>query len=160
MNKAFLLIGGNLGDRFGFLSKAKDAIVASIGSIVKRSSVYETAPWGFQSEQNFLNEVILISTTLSPRMLLEHCLKIEKDLGRVRFSNQYSSRTMDIDILFYNEELIEESDLIIPHEKLHQRRFTLEPMAELEPEFIHPKFKKTIKELLQICEDDSAVKKL
>lgn len=160
MNKVYLLIGGNLNDRFKLLEIANKKISEKIGPVLKVSSVYETAPWGFEAEQNFLNQVLVVSTELSPRVLLSKCLDIESEMGRVRVPGQYASRTMDVDILFFNGEIINEKDLIIPHERLHQRKFTLEPLVELDPDFVHPVFKKSLTKLLLECEDNSEVVRL
>ncbi len=149
-----------MGDRYSLLERAKKIIVEKIGKIVKESSIYETTPWGFNSEQDFLNQVLIVSTDLSPKKVLNKCFEIEKELGRVRQSEQYSSRTIDIDILFYNDEIIHEQELIIPHERLHERRFTMEPLVEISPEYTHPKLNKTLSELLAECEDVSEVRKL
>ena len=157
MNQVYLLIGGNLGDRFELLKSAGKGIEKQIGDIVKESSIYETAAWGFESENDFLNQVLLVKTDLKPKQILEQCQLIEKLLGRVRQSGHYASRTMDIDILFYNDEIINEPDLTIPHPHLHKRRFTLEPLNEISPEFIHPRFKQTVRQLLSDCNDDSTL---
>ncbi|MFC2152516.1 2-amino-4-hydroxy-6-hydroxymethyldihydropteridine diphosphokinase [Bacteroidota bacterium] len=160
MNKVFLLLGGNLGNRFKLLEQAKKSIKVEIGIIKLESSIYETTPWKFVADQDFLNQVIQINTNLKPYEVLNKCLKIEKDLGRERKSDQYESRIIDIDILFFNYETISEKDLVIPHPRLHERRFTLEPLAEIAPEFVHPFFNQKIKSLLKECKDDSMVKKL
>ena len=160
MNKVYLLVGGNLGDRRSLLNQSKNKIKNKIGEIIKESSVYETTPWGFKADQNFLNQVIIIKTNFSSSDVLDICLNIENLLGRKRNSNGYQSRTMDIDILFYNDEIIQEKDLIIPHEKLHQRRFTLEPLVEITPDYVHPRLKMTVLDLLNNCEDNSQVIKL
>lgn len=160
MNTVYILIGGNLGDSMALLQQAKDSIQNEIGEIIKESSIYESAPWGFEAEQNFLNQVIIAETDLNPQMVLKCCLEGEDKLGRVRSSSGYQSRTMDIDILFYNDEIIDEENLVVPHPKLHERRFTMEPLVEITPEFIHPRFKKSLKELLADCKDKSEVKKL
>lgn len=160
MNQCYLLIGGNLNDRFALLEMAKKKILENIGLIIKFSSIYETAPWGFESEQNFLNQVLIVSTKLTPIKLLHTCLEIETDLGRVRRSGNYASRTMDVDILFYNEEIVRTKQIVIPHERLHLRRFTLKPLVEISPDFIHPVFKKPLSLLLQECEDHSEVIRL
>ena len=159
-NKVFLLIGGNLGDRFALLDQAKMEISEQIGHIIKESSIYESAPWGFESENDFLNQVLIVTTDLKPQEVLKKCLAIENQLGRVRNSDHYTSRTMDIDILFYNDLIINEPDLIIPHPKLHERRFTLEPLNEIAGEFKHPVIKKSIQEISKNCIDKSEVKKL
>ena len=159
-NIVFLLIGGNLGNRFKLLSQAKSDIQKEIGQIKKESSVYETAAWGFNSENNFLNQVLIISTEFSPAQVLEKCQKIENTLGRKRTTNQYSSRTIDVDILFFNNDIVDLPDLIIPHKQLHKRRFTLEPLVEIAPDYIHPVLNKTMEELLKNCSDNSEIVKL
>jgi 2-amino-4-hydroxy-6-hydroxymethyldihydropteridine diphosphokinase len=160
MNQVYLLIGGNLGDRFELLKRAREGIEKQIGELVKESSIYETAAWGFESENDFLNQVLLVKTDLKPEQVLEQCHLIENLLGRVRQSGYYASRTMDMDILFYNDEIINEPDLTIPHPHLHKRKFTLEPLNEISPEYTHPKLKKTIAKLLLDCDDHSDVKRL
>jgi len=160
MNQVYLLIGGNLGDRYKLIGSAIQSIAKKIGKIVNESAIYETTPWGFESEQDFLNQVVHISTNLTPKDVLNKCLEIEKELGRNRESEQYSSRTMDIDILFYNDEIIHEQELIIPHERLYKRRFTLEPLVEIAPDLIHPVIKKSISDISKECKDNSEVKKL
>ncbi|MDA3952978.1 MAG: 2-amino-4-hydroxy-6-hydroxymethyldihydropteridine diphosphokinase [Bacteroidales bacterium] len=160
MNRVFLLLGGNLDDRYGLIRSAKEIISKEIGTIVQESSIYETAPWGFKSDQDFLNQVIIVTTSLTPIQLLKECQIIEDKFGRVRQLDQYASRTMDIDILFFNDEIINNNDLIIPHESLHQRRFTLEPLVELAPDFIHPQIKKSLSEIMMECTDVAEVKKL
>ena len=160
MNKVYLLLGGNLGERYSLIKKAKYLIKEQIGNIIKESSLYETEPWGFKAKQNFLNQVIKVNTELKSYLVLEKCLGIEEELGRERRSVQYSSRTMDIDILFFNDEIINTKDLVVPHPKLHERRFTLEPVVEVAPDFIHPIFKRSLLELLEECNDESVVKKV
>jgi len=160
MNQVYLLTGGNLNDRFYLLNKARELIANNIGICFKKSSIYESEPWGFDSEQNFLNQVLIVTTELSPIEVLNECQKIEKELGRIRESENYASRTMDIDILFYNNEIITEPLLKVPHEHLHKRRFTLEPLVELTPDFIHPLLNKSLKEILENCSDISNVKML
>ena len=160
MNKVYLLIGGNLGDRFKLLLKARDYIAEKIGDISRESAVYETAPWGFESEENFLNQVMLVTTKHSALEVLANCQKIENNMGRTRSSEGYSSRLMDIDILFYNDEIVKKPNLIIPHERLHQRKFTLEPLVEIAPGFTHPILKKSLFDILKECKDNSVVKKL
>lgn len=159
-NQVYLLLGGNLGDRLNLLKQTKINIEKNIGEIVKESSIYESGPWGFESEQDFLNQVIVISTSYTPGEILQKCREIENELGRVRQSDQYVSRRMDIDILFFNDEIINKPDLIIPHKQLHKRRFTLEPLTEISQDFIHPGINKTLSEILRDCEDKSDVRKL
>jgi 2-amino-4-hydroxy-6-hydroxymethyldihydropteridine diphosphokinase len=158
MNTVFLLLGSNLLDRLLMLTKAQEHIRILIGEISSTSKIYESAPWGFESKKSFLNQVLIIETALGPIEVLEQIKIIEKEMGRVKTSINYESRTIDIDILFYNNKIIALPELIIPHPQLHKRRFTLVPLAEIAPEFIHPVFKKPIKDLLINCNDDSEVK--
>lgn len=157
MHKVFLLLGSNLADRFLMLSKARDYIQKLVGEIKTESHIYESAPWGFKSEKAFLNQILIIDTLLNPTEILEMIKLIEKEMGRVKTSDNYESRIIDIDILFYNNEIIELPNLVIPHPQLHKRRFTLVPLAEIEPLFHHPILKKTMQNLLNDCDDNSEV---
>jgi len=160
MNKVYILLGGNIGDRIQNLEFAKSEILEKIGSITKESSYYESEPWGFDDEKPFINQVILVETKLQATEVLEKNQLIEKGLGRERKSNQYTSRNIDIDILFYENKILFEKGLIIPHNQLHKRRFTLLPLAEIASELIHPIFKKKISTLLRDCKDELLVSKL
>lgn len=159
MNTAFLLLGSNLGNPKSNIDKALKMIEDEVGKIKKRSSLYKTAPWGFEHKNYFLNQVVIIETKKSPQQLLSEILRIEKDLGRVRNTNEIEARTLDIDILFFNSEIINETNLIIPHPRLHLRKFTLIPLSEIGAGFIHPTFNKTIKMLLEECGDKLNVEK-
>jgi 2-amino-4-hydroxy-6-hydroxymethyldihydropteridine diphosphokinase len=156
----YLLTGSNLGDRKSFLNSAKQSLCRSIGELLKESSIYESEPWGFVSESAFLNQVLLYETTLIPNEILQTISTIEAENGRVHTKDGYSSRNLDIDILFYSGIILNSSNLTIPHPMLHKRRFTLLPLAEIAPEFKHPVFKITIKDLLEKCEDWGRVNKL
>ena len=158
MNKAILGLGTNLGDREKNLFTTLGHITEQVGRVVKISPVYETEPWGFESEDTFLNAVILVETNLKPCSLLGRLLMIEAFMGRLREGKSYSSRIIDIDILFFSDSIINEGDLVVPHPKLHLRRFVLTPLSDIEPELIHPVIKKTISELLAECEDNGIVK--
>jgi 2-amino-4-hydroxy-6-hydroxymethyldihydropteridine diphosphokinase len=158
MNLAFLLTGGNLGSRAENLENAKTQVILRTGRLLAASSLYETAAWGKQDQPDYLNQVLLIETALSPTELLEIILTIEKNLGRER-KEKYDARLIDIDILFYNDEQIQLPELVIPHPLLHTRRFVLEPLCEIAPHFIHPVFNTTITELLAACNDPLNVKK-
>ncbi|OCX54490.1 2-amino-4-hydroxy-6-hydroxymethyldihydropteridine diphosphokinase [Mucilaginibacter sp. PPCGB 2223] len=158
MVDVFLLLGSNLGNRQLFLNEACTGIVLQVGRIVKRSSVYETQSWGKTDEPDYLNQVLQVSTALKPREVLERILAIEKSLGRERLE-KWGSRTIDIDILFYDNEVINQPDLVIPHPHLHQRKFVLEPLAEIAPQYIHPVLNKNILQLNNF-KDSLIVKKL
>lgn len=159
MNEAYLLAGGNMNDRLFFLSKAKEAIEKNCGNIIKESSVYETAAWGIEAQQSFLNQALHVKTELSAQNLLTTILKIEETLGRKR-ELKYGPRTIDIDILLFNEEVIDVPGLKIPHPQMQYRRFVLEPLNELAAEKIHPVLRKTIHQLLQDCADTLKVNKI
>ena len=159
MNNIFLLLGSNLGDRKLFLKQAIDHIEAKIGPVVKLSSVFETQSWGKTDAPDYLNQVVQLHTLLPARILLEKILAIEILLGRER-KEKWGSRTIDIDILFYGDEAIQEPDLQVPHPELHKRRFTLEPLAEIAADFIHPVLHKDILRLKNELIDDLIVKKV
>lgn len=159
MNKAYLLTGGNEGDRFLHMQEARANIELICGQLLQVSSLYETEPWGNTDQPDFLNQVILIDTKLSPEELLRAILSIEKKGGRKR-TVKNAPRTIDIDILFYNDLILEKPGLSIPHPRIADRRFVLEPLNEISPEFIHPVIGKTIHRLLLECKDELAVKKI
>jgi len=155
-NIAFLLTGSNLGNRLQNLSQAHYFIAQELGSIVTASSIYQTAPWGLENQEAFLNQVLKLETTLLPNELLEAVLTIEKKMGRVR-QQHWGSRLIDIDMLFFNEEIITTEVLTLPHPYLHQRNFVLVPMAEISPYWQHPIYGRTIEELVEECGDALAV---
>lgn len=161
MKKAFLSIGSNRGDKKKNLGRAVRYINVSMGQIIDLSGIYESEPWGFESNENFLNMVVEIFTDLRPQELLKNCMEIELKLGRVRKDGEgYASRTIDIDILLYADEVIDEENLKIPHPLIHERKFVLEPLAEIAPTNIHPVLGISIKDLLQKCKDESFVTQL
>ena len=157
--KAYLGIGTNLGEREKNLDEALALITEHIGKVEQASSVYETEPWGFTSENNFLNTVICVDTRLRPSGLLGRILMIEAYMGRLRDEKKYSSRRIDIDILFYGEKILRSKALSIPHPRLTERRFVLVPLNEIAGGLIHPKLGKTIRSLLKECPDKSKVRK-
>lgn len=151
-----ILLGGNLGNREENLAQAKKHIEQKIGSIVQESSVYETKAWGVENQPDFLNQVILVETNLSPQQVLSDNLAIEKILGRVRHQ-KWHERTIDIDILYAEHSIINEENLKIPHPFIQERKFTLVPLAEISPNFVHPILNKTQKELNELCYDELPV---
>jgi 2-amino-4-hydroxy-6-hydroxymethyldihydropteridine diphosphokinase len=159
MNIAYLLIGGNQGDRSAYLQETIRRIETRDGRIVRQSSVYETAAWGKMDQAAFLNQALILETTLDAPTLMQRLLATEEQLGRVR-AERYGARTIDIDMLFFNGEVIEVPGLTIPHPEVARRRFALAPMDEIAPDYIHPVLRMTIHELLEQCPDKLEVKKI
>jgi 2-amino-4-hydroxy-6-hydroxymethyldihydropteridine diphosphokinase len=156
MTKTYLLLGSNMGNREAFLSKALTEIDATIGKISKKSKIYQTEPWGEKEQEDFLNIAVEVETKLKPKKILEKIHEIEKLLDREE-TYKWGPREIDIDILFYGEEMISEVDLTIPHPFIHERKFTLIPLAEIAPELYHPIMGANIMDLLLECEDQSEV---
>ena len=155
----YLSLGSNLGDRIGYIQQAT-SLLGSIEniSIIRTSAFYETEPWDMNSENWFVNAVVELKTSLSPQDLLAECKRIENLLGRnEKTSSDYKDRTIDIDILFYGKEIINEETLTIPHKYVHLRAFTLVPLLELIPDFEHPVLHKTISELHNDLENPEMV---
>lgn len=158
MNIAYLLIGGNIGNRMANLQAATSAITQQCGAVKGFSSIFETAAWGLETQPSFLNQALEIHTLLSPQDLLSCLLQIEKSLGRER-GEKYGPRLIDIDILLYNDAVIEEEGLTVPHPQMHVRRFVLQPLAEIAGTKLHPVLQQTISQLLQQCPDSLSVHK-
>lgn len=157
-HKVFLLLGSNMPVRKHYLSFAKEHINNKLGKIVAFSSIWESEPWGFDAKMSFLNQVLVVLTDLNPFNVLETTQEIEKLAGRKRKSeNGYVSRTLDIDILFFDKKVFQNPKLTIPHPQIHNRRFTLLPLVEIAPEFQHPQLKKSMRQLLDICADTGNV---
>ncbi len=161
MDKVLLLIGGNEGDRFENIRLSKDLLEERIGKIIKQSGIYESEPWGFQHAQNFLNQVIEIECNMEAIDILKMTQDIEKTLGRkAKTTKGYEGRTMDIDILFYGKQIIQEEELTIPHPRLHERKFTLLPLVEKWEKLLHPILHQSMADLLIQCSDEGWVKKI
>lgn len=159
MNKAFLLLGSNLGDRLRNLLLARKTIEKTTGKVVSASGFYETEPWGNKEQPCFINQALILDTSLAPTTLLKTLLDIELEYGRKR-EQKWGARTLDIDILFFDDLIISQEELKLPHQELHNRNFVLAPMAEIAPDFIHPVFNVSIKTLFERCEDTLEVKRL
>jgi 2-amino-4-hydroxy-6-hydroxymethyldihydropteridine diphosphokinase len=160
MHTVFFGIGTNLGNRKANLRKVIELIGETIGRVLKSSSVYETAPWGFEAENDFLNMAVMVETSYSPAELMKKITGIESMLGRERNQDRYSSRVIDIDILLYDDLVMAENGLKIPHPLMHERKFVLAPLSEIAPEIIHPGLKMTISALLKRCRDRSRIIKI
>ena len=152
MKAAYLLIGGNIGDRLAFMAAAKEKMKQKGIELIRQSSIYETAAWGVTDQPSFLNQVLEIETSLTPQKLLSELLCIEQELGRTR-AEKNGARTIDIDILYFENQLIQAKGLSIPHDRISIRRFVLVPLTELIPDFIDPKTNKSIMEMLNDCPD-------
>ena len=159
MNKVYLLIGGNVGDRQGNLEQARREIALNIGEISRTSSVYETAPWGNQAQGAFLNQVLEVLSSMDPDAILATNLAIEQRMGRIR-QGLNQPRTIDIDILYFNNERIKRDGLTIPHPRIAERKFVLIPMKELNPDWVDPAHQQSIIQLLDACRDELEVNKL
>ncbi len=148
-----------MGDRHAIFEKAAQQINDTIGSLVTLSARYESEPWGKTDQPNFLNQVLIIQTSLAPVQILIKVLAIEKKLGRVR-EEKWGARLIDIDLLYFENAVIESDELTLPHPGIAARRFVLEPLVEVVPDFIHPVLKKTQRQLLAACDDTLFVKRL
>ena len=157
-NRAYLLLGSNLGNPKLQLEKATRHISKDAGMLKRVSSIYSTAAWGNTLQPDFLNQVLVIDTVLTSEKLMQILLAIETKMGRIR-AIKNEARTIDIDLLFYGKTVISSPSLTVPHPLIQERRFVLVPMNALSPRFIHPVFHKSIHQLLKECKDTLAVKK-
>ncbi len=153
MNVAFLGLGGNLGNRLQNLNDCLNLIASGCGQILAKSSVYETAAWGSDSDKKYLNMVVKLHTPLSSIDLLAATGSIEKMLGRIRGNEKNSDRSMDVDLLFFNQDILTGEALRIPHPRLHLRKFVLIPLCEIDSDFVHPELNQTMTQLLKACPD-------
>jgi len=156
MNIVYLQLGSNLGDRERFLSKARSIIEIEVGDVITSSKVYESSPWRVDGQSNYLNQVLKVGTEFEPNKVLKRILQIEDYLGRKRIE-KWGERLIDIDIVFYNHEIIETPSLCVPHKHLHERRFVLTPLMEIASTYTHPKYKMTVADLLTKCHDSDHV---
>ncbi len=156
MNKVYLQLGSNLGERAKVISDAVKKILESIGKVSALSQVYESTPWRVDGQANYLNQILEVKTIFSAQDILAAILKIEKDLGRVRIE-KWGERLIDIDIIFFNNDIIETAELCIPHRHMHERNFVLVPLHEIAPNFFHPKYKKTVAQLYNESRDSEKV---
>ncbi len=156
MNEVFILLGGNLEDKSKIFEETRKLIGERIGLVTKQSSVYVTEPWGFESEL-FWNQALIAKTTLNPHEILYQTQTIEKMMGRVKKSDQYEARVMDIDLLFYNDLILNTSDLTLPHPKIGDRKFVLIPLNEIAPDKCHPVTGLKVQEMLWLCSDQLKV---
>lgn len=150
MHTVFLALGTNLGNRRQYFRRALRLIRQKIGTVVRKSSIYETAPVGYHNQSDFLNMAVCVETRLSPEEIFVQTQKIEKSLGRVRIVKN-GPRTIDIDLLLYDRLVFKKRHLVIPHPRMHARRFVLEPLADIAPKKQHPILKKTVASLLRQC---------
>ncbi len=159
MVNLFLGLGGNIGNVSDKFKIALEEITKKIGVVIAKSSIYKTEPWGNKNQDFFLNLVVEVQTALGEEDVLNKTLEIERILGRNRDKdNQFAARTIDIDILFYGNEIINQPGLVIPHPRLHLRNFVLTPLYEIAPEFCHPTLNIKIKDLIKETPDKSDVK--
>jgi len=159
MNEVFILLGGNLEDKSKIFEETRKLIGERIGLLTKQSSVYVTEPWGFDSEL-FWNQALIVKTTLNPREILLQTQLIEKLMGRVKNSDLYEARVIDIDLLFYNDLVLNTPDLILPHPKMGDRKFVLIPVNEIAPNKCHPVSGMKVKEMLRLCSDQLNVERI
>jgi 2-amino-4-hydroxy-6-hydroxymethyldihydropteridine diphosphokinase len=158
-HQLFLSLGGNLGNKREIFTDAVERIAKSIGSLVRISFIYESPPWGFRSKNLFWNQVLLVETKLTPPEVLAEIRIIENHFGRKRLPGRYLSRKMDIDILLYDDLILQTNDLTIPHPHLANRKFILLPLSEIAPDVVHPQYGEKISQLYRQCPDQAKIKK-
>ena len=159
MNTVFILLGSDLGNRLKNVEQARILIANRVGAVTSASSIYETEPWHMQSSQYFLNQCLMVQTELAPAPVMKVLLAVELEMGRTRSNvhEGYQTRSIDIDILYYNDLIVESQKLQVPHPRLHLRKFALVALSEIAPDFIHPLLLKSNLQLLEKCTDKSEV---
>lgn len=162
MTRCYILFGSNQGDKMKLLEQACTLINNRCGMLVECSSPYTTEPWGFEADEWFLNELLVVETELEPDMLMDRLMAIEAELGRVRTPGKegYSSRTVDLDMLYYGDRIVKTAKVTVPHPRLHLSRFALIPLCEVIPDFLHPEFNLSQEKLLEQCPDTSTTQPL
>lgn len=160
MSVITILLGGNLDNRVEIMKKTIILLNEKLGDLINESAFYETEAWGFESDNLFLNKVVVYDTSLTPKEALLVCQDVEKQLGRLRHKERYASRNIDVDILFFDDLILDTTDLIIPHPRIQLRRFVLKPLLEIDPDYVHPVLNKNIRTLLNECTDISMVEKI
>ena len=158
MKDVYLLIGGNMGDRMAYFAESKKRIGETCGAIIRQSFIYETEAWGLSDQAAFLNQALWIQSAKDAETLLHAILRIEESLGRKR-QIKYGPRLIDIDIIFYSDAVIRLPHLTVPHPQVQNRRFALQCLNDIAPDFLHPLLKKTVRQLLAECPDTLKVKK-
>lgn len=156
MNKVFIITGGNIGDRMKNLETAEKMIEEQIGHVIQTSKIYETEAWGINDQPSFYNQVLIVETNFSADKVIKKILKIEEDMGRVR-TIKNAARNIDIDILFFNDDIVNEENLTIPHPQMINRRFVLMPLNEIASAKNHPVYNKNVAQLLAECKDELKV---
>lgn len=156
MNIIFLQLGSNIGCRQNYIETAVSHIEQCIGKICAFSNIYESTPWRVSGQNNYLNQIIKLESNMSAVSILYKVMEIEKRMGRVRLE-RWGERIIDIDILFYNDDIIETQNLCIPHKHIQDRLFVLKPLLEIAADFIHPVYKLSVRDLFIRCSDSENV---
>ncbi len=151
MNRVYIAFGSNIGDRYAAVENAFKLVEKNSMKIIKKSGTYETEPYGYKDQPPFINGAFLVETELNCREVLESLLKIEGELGRVRLI-RWGPRIIDLDIIFFNDEIYNEEDLKVPHPDMHNRDFVLKPLKDICPDYVHPVLKKSVAQMLEMLE--------
>ena len=159
MQEVTFILGANLSNKEEVINLAISFLEWNIGALMSKSSLYESPAWGYESTNDYLNQVVVFKSELAPEVILEKAMRIEKVLGRKRESEGYADRVIDIDILTIEAQIINTENLIVPHPRLHLRRFCLLPLAEVKPDWEHPILKQTVSEMISNCTDTGVLTK-